>query len=450
VNGYVLAFSAAISVITGIAFGLLPALECSRLQLVETLKEATKGSGAGAAGKRSRNLLVITEVALSVVLLMGASLTIRGFVKLQNTDVGFQPDRVLMLGLQLVPKRYSTYEQRIAFTENVLQRVRSLPGVQAAAIGNGALPFGGFSSPFSIEGLPQAQPQRIVVGLVSADYSRTLGIRLLSGRLPTEQEVTHADPVALINEAASKLWTAGEGALGRHVRLDLFEKLPPNILQPPGRSAAPFTVIGVLANTKNAGLRSEPAPAIYVPYTVAAPPGRNLAVRTQGSPMLLLNSVRQQVLQVDKDQPLSRPITLQEIVGFETVQPRFNMALFSFFGMLGLVLAAIGIFSVLSYTVARRTHEIGVRMALGAESGDVLRLMLAMGGRLVVTGLAAGLAASFLLSRVLRSEVFQVPVTDWMALVGVVTILSTVAFLACLLPARRAARLDPTIALRHE
>jgi putative ABC transport system permease protein len=448
VNSYVLAFSAAISVITGIVFGLLPAVECSRLQLVETLKDATKGAGTGAAGKRSRNLLVVAEVALSVVLLMGASLTIRGFVNLQAADLGFHPERVLMVGLQVAPKRYSTYGQRIRFAEDVLQRVRHLPGVESAAIGNGALPFGGFSSTFSIEGQPQAQ--RMVVGLISGDYTRALGIPLLSGRLPAEQEVAHADAVALINEAASRLWPAGENAIGRQVRLDLFDRLPGNVLVPPGRVTGPFTVVGVLANTKNAGLRSAPAPAIYVPYTVVAPPGRNLALRTQGDPMQMLNAVRQQIREVDKDQPLSRPITLQEIVGFETVQPRFNMALFSFFGMLGLALAAIGIFSVLSYTVARRTHEIGVRMALGAQGGDVLRLMLAMGGKLVLAGLAAGLAASFVLSRVLRSEVFQVPVTDWMALGGVVTILGVTAFLACLVPARRAARLDPTIALRHE
>ena len=166
--------------------------------------------------------------------------------------------------------------------------------------------------------------------------------------------------------------------------------------------------------------------------------------------MLLLNAVRQEVRAIDKDQPLSRPITLQEVLGFETVQPRFNMALFSFFGMLGLALAAVGIFSVLSYSVARRTHEIGVRMALGAERGEVLGLMLGMGGKLVLVGLAAGLVGSFVLARFLRSEVFQVPVTDPLSISGVVILLSAAAFLACLLPARRASRLDPMAALRHE
>jgi putative ABC transport system permease protein len=453
VNGYVLAFSAAISVITGVVFGLAPALECSRLRLVETLKDSTKGAGTSSAGGQPRNLLVIVEVALSVILLMGASLTVRGFVNLQHTDVGFQPERVLMVGLQVSPKRYATYEQRIAFSEEILRRVQTITGVEAAAMGNGGLPFGGPQSGYSIEGQQQGQGQHILVDLISADYSRTLGIPLRAGRLLSNQEVARAEPVALINEAAARLW-AGDSAIGRRVRLDLLDK-PGNALLPPGRFTPQFTVVGILANTKNAGLRDAPDPAIYVPYTVIATGGRTLAVRTisvgnQGSPMLLLNAVRQQVLQVDKDQPLTRPITLEEILGFQTVQPRFNMALFTFFGLLGLVLAVVGIFSVLSYAVARRTHEIGVRMALGAERADVLGLLFRMGGKLVLAGLAAGLAGSFLLARILHSEVFQVPVTDGLALLGVVTILIAAAFLACLLPARRAARLDPMIALRHE
>ena len=417
--------------------------------LVETLKDSTKGAGTSASGGQPRNLLVVAEVALSVVLLMGASLTVRGFVNLQRTDIGFQADRVLMVGLQVSPKRYSTYEQRIAFTEDILRRVKTIPGVETAAIGNGGLPFGGPQSGFTIEGQPQVQGQRILVNLISADYSRTLGIPLRAGRLLTDQEVARAEPVALINEAAGKLWTAGEGAIGRRVRLDLLDK-PGNALLPPGHATPHFTVVGILANTKNAGIRESTEPAVFLPYTVIAPGGRTLAVRTQGGPMLLLNAVRQQVRAVDKDQPLNRPITLEEILGFETVQPRFNMALFTFFGLMGLVLAVVGIFSVLSYAVARRTHEIGVRMALGAERADVLGLLFRMGGKLVLTGLVAGLLGSFALARILRSEVFQVPVTDGLAILGVTTILSAAAFLACLLPAMRAARLDPMNALRHE
>jgi putative ABC transport system permease protein len=209
-------------------------------------------------------------------------------------------------------------------------------------------------------------------------------------------------------------------------------------------------VVGIIADTKNAGLRSAPDPAVFLPYTVVAPPGRTLAVRATGDPMLLLNAVRQQVQAIDKDQPVSRPLTLEEALGSETVQPRFNMALFSFFAALGLALAVVGIYSVLSYTVARRTHEIGIRMALGAGRSDVVGLMLRMGGGLVAMGLAAGLAGSYVLSKWVRSEVFQVPATDPVAILGVVAVLVAAAILACLGPARRAAKLDPMSALRHE
>ncbi len=448
VNGYVLLFSIAISVLTGILFGLAPAIQCSRADLVEALKDAGRASTSAGGGK-IRNLLVVAEVALSVILLTGASLTVRGFIALHKVDVGFQPDRVLMVNLPLPAKRYPTYQRRIAFAQDILQRVQSLPGVQSAAIGNGGLPFGGPQSAFTIEGVPQSGTERITVSLISADYSRTLGIPLRAGRELTAQDVFHADRVALINQAAAKLWPAGRTPIGGRIRLDLLAKPGGNNLTPAGATGE-ITIAGILADTKNAGLRSPPAPVIYVPYTLIAPLGRQLAVRTQGQPMLLLNAVRRQVQAVDRDQPVARPITLEEVLGFETVQPRFNMALFTFFGMLGLALAAFGTYSVLSYTVARRTHEIGIRMALGAGQRDVLGLMLAMGGKLVLVGLIAGLAGSVVLATYLGSEIFQVPATDPLALAGVVALLSAAAALACYLPARRAARLSPMGALRHE
>ncbi|HEV2444756.1 MAG TPA: ABC transporter permease [Candidatus Sulfopaludibacter sp.] len=448
VNHLVLLFSAGISVATGILFGLVPALQCSKPDLVETLKDAAKGSGARSAGGRTRHLLVVAETALSVILLVGASLAIRSFVKLQHTDAGFQADRVLMVGLPLPPKRYATYQQRVAFTQSVLERVKRLPGVQAAAIGNGGLPFGGPPSGFSIDGRERTG-EPIQVDLVSADYNRTLGIPLLSGRALTGQEVARAEPVAMINEAAAKLWPAGESAIGRRLTIDVLQN-PRGPLLPPSGGAPYVTVVGVLANTRNAGLRSPSAPAVFVPYTVIAPAGRTLAVRTQGSPMLLLNAVREQVRELDKELPLGRPVTLEEWLGTETVQPRFNVALFSFFGAMGLALATAGIFSVLSYSVVRRTHEIGIRMALGAERRDVLSLVFGIGGRLVLAGLVLGLLGSALLAKLLRSQVFDVPVTDPLAILAVIALLGTAAFAGCLLPARRAAKLEPMSALRHD
>ncbi len=448
VNAYVLMFSAVVSVLTGILFGLAPALQSSRQNLVESLKDAGR-SLASAAGGRMRGVLVVAEIALSVVLLMGASLTVRGFVNLQHLDLGFQSDRVLMVSLQLPPKRYPTYEQRIAFAQRVLDSVSNLPGVQSVAIGNGGLPFGGPRSPYSIIGQPQKDARDIFVELISADYPHTLGIALRAGREITQQEVAHADPVAVINETASKLWRAGASPIGARIRLDLLAK-PPAVVLPPPRSSPEVTVVGVIADTRNDGLRDPTAPAAYIPYTLLAPPGRDLALRTEAPPMLLLNAVRERIRGIDPNQPLSRPLTLEDVVGFATVQPRFNMALFTFFGLLGLALAAAGIYSMLSYSVARRTHEIGIRMALGANGGDVLSLMLAMGGKLVLIGLTVGLAGSLALAKLLRSEVFQVPGTDPVALAAVVVLLSAAALLACLVPARRASKLDPMAALRHE
>jgi putative ABC transport system permease protein len=451
VNGPVLLFSVAVSLLTGILFGLAPALQCARLDLVEALKDSARGSNSSAAGSRTRNLLVVAAVALSVILLAGASLTIRGFQSLQHVDPGFQPGRVLMVNLQLPDKRYSTYEQRIAFNRGVLDRVRALPGVEAASIGNGGLPlpFGGPQSSYTIAG-QQLSIRNLQINLVSPDYQRTLGIPLLDGREITEQETAHGDRLALINEAAARLWPAGRSPLGGRIHLDLLATVPATMLPPGVANQAEVTVVGILRNTRNAGLASPPEPAVYIPYTLVAPPGRTLAIRTARDPLLMMNALQHAVGELDRELPVGRPITLEEIVGQEIVQPRFNMALFTFFGALGLALSAAGIFSLLSYSVARRTHEIGIRMALGAERGAVLSLILASGAKPVLTGMLTGLAGAIVLARLLRSEVFQVPATDPLALGGVLVVLATAAFLACLLPARRAARLDPMAALRQD
>lgn len=450
VNAYVLAFSAGVSVLTGILFGLAPALQCARLNLVETLKDGGKGAGSGSSGGRVRGALVVAEVALSVVLLVGAGLTVRGFLSLQSADPGFRTDGLLMVGVQLPASRYSTWDQRVAFTQSLLERASAIPGAQAAAIGNGGLPFGGPRSPFAIEGQPQPGSNPIIVGLISADYPRAMGIPLMGGRALTAQEVARAEPVALINQAAAKLWSDGQSPIGRRIHLGLLERSQGQAILRPGATPADVTIIGILGNTRNDGLRNPTAPAVFVPYTAIAPTGRMLAVRAQGNPMALLNAVRDEVRQMDKELALGRPITMAEVMGDEARQPRFNMALFSFFGGLGLSLAAIGIFSVLSYSVARRTQEIGIRMALGAERGHVLSLMLTMGAKLVLAGLVIGLGGSLLLAQYLKSEVFQIPATDPIALIGVVVLLSAAAFFACLIPARRASRLDPMNALRHD
>jgi putative ABC transport system permease protein len=445
INIPVLVFSLGVSLLTGIVFGLVPALHTSKPDLTDALR-AGRSTGAGAHGSRTRNLLVVIEVALSVVLLVSAGLTVRTFYVLQTVDPGIRADRVLIVGVPLPPTKYATLEQRNRFAEDLLERVSALPGVEAATFGP---PIGGPQSRFTIVGQVRDESKRIGINLVGADHLRTFGIPLRRGRMFDASEVRRGDRVAVINEAAITLWPAGENPIGARVRLDLLERVPARAVADTSRPPE-VTIVGVIANTRNAGLRDEPRPALMMPYSVIAQPQRTLAVRSTGDPTLLLNPVRAQVRAMDPEQPLGRPVTLSELLGEEFIQPRFTMALFSAFAALGLALAAAGIYSVLSFHVTRRTHELGVRMALGAPRRHVLGLLLTMGGRLVVIGLAIGVAASLASTRLLRSQLFGVQPADPLAYAAVAIVLGLVAFIACYIPARRAARVDPMVALRQE
>jgi putative ABC transport system permease protein len=315
VNEYVLAFTAVISIATGVLFGLVPALQCSRPDLVEDLKGTGKGSSDSSAGGRTRGALVVVEVALSVVLLVGASLTIRGFVDLQRVELGFNPDHAVVVGVQMNPKKYSTYDQRAGLVREVLARVKTLPGVTAAAIGNGGFPFGGWRSTFAIDGKPVDESQFLFGSMVSDGYAKTMGIALRAGREITEQEIAHGDHVGMINETLARMWPAGENPIGRRVRVDVLGKANPS--SPPlPRALDPYvTVVGILADTRNAGVREPTTPAVYFPYTLTASSGPLLLYRAQGDPLLLLNAVRQQVLAIDKEQPLGNPYTLEQLLG---------------------------------------------------------------------------------------------------------------------------------------
>jgi putative ABC transport system permease protein len=451
VNRYVLFFCVLVSALTGILFGLVPALQSSRPDLVATLKDDSRSSGSSAGG-RTRALLVVVEVALSVVLLVSAALAIRSFIALQQVDLGFRPERVMTVNVPLPPRRYSTWEQRNRFAQDLLGRVRNIPGVQAATIGNGGLPFGGPRTPFTLEGEDNAESRRIIMYLGGADYLSTLNIPLKQGRMPTEREINDAERVAVINEAAAKLWPAGEAPLGRSLRLEMLARPGgPNLLTPPAPSPQ-VTIIGVMGDTRNDDIGNDPSPAVLIPYTLIAPPQRTVAVRYQGDANAVISALRTQVREMDKEQPINGPTSFDEIVGYRTAQPRFLMALFSLFAGLGLALAMAGIFSVLSYMVTMRTREIGVRMAMGAQPRDILRLIFLTGGKLVGLGLIVGILAGIGVARLLSSqlELFNITAADPISYLGVALLLGLISAAACLIPARRATKVDPVDALRHE
>ncbi|HLY43016.1 MAG TPA: ABC transporter permease [Terracidiphilus sp.] len=450
INGYVLLFSLAVSMLTGILFGLVPALRSSRPDLADVLKDGGTGAGGSARGQATRSALVVLEITLSVILLTGASLATRSFIDQLRTDPGFQPERTLTVDLELQPDRYPTLEQRNSFDQNLLQNISSLPGVQAAALGNGGMPYSGWESSYTLEGQPQVQGRKVVISLISSNYLRTLGIPLKRGRDFTPAEVENGMHVALINESAARLWPAGTDPTNKTMQIDaLGQPLKPPILVAPG-IAPGVTIVGMIGDTKNDGMQDPTLPAVYVPYTLIAPPDRKLAVRTFGEPAGILNAVRQKIHDMDKGVAVSRPLTINEILGQEIEQPRFNMALFGGFAALGLALAAIGIYCVISYNVTQRMHEIGVRMALGASRSDILRWVLRAAAKLAGAGVLIGLSGSIALEKIVRFNVFGAAKFDAASLAAVLLLLTSVAMISAWLPARKAGRLDPLKALRQE
>jgi putative ABC transport system permease protein len=439
VNGIVLLFCTGVSVLTGVVFGLVPALQSSRPNVTDALKDEAWGASAMVGGK-TRAALVVTEVALSVMLLVSAGMTIRAFVAVQQVELGFEPEHVVVANLILPPNRYDSPEKLNRFTTDLLASVQALPGVLSASIGNGALPFGGLIARYAIDGVAAAPDRRVLVQLASAGYLRTLGIPLREGRSFTESDLANASHVAVINEAAAKLW-AGDNPIGRVIRIDV------------GRAdASPeVTVIGVFADARNLGLRRDIMPAAMLPFTLMPLPGRALAIRTLIDPGALMSVVRARVREMDPEVPIRGPHSLLDALDADSIQPRFTMSLFTLFAALGLALAMAGIYSVLSHLVELRTREVGVRMALGAERGNVLGMFMRTGARLVGVGLAVGLVGSLGLERLLSSrlDLSRAAAFDPLTIALTVLLLAAVAACACYVPARRATRVDPMVALRR-
>ncbi|MGH9939929.1 MAG: ABC transporter permease, partial [Blastocatellia bacterium] len=446
----VLGFTLGVSLLTGVVFGLAPALQAVKFDLHTTLKEGGRAATSHKGRSRLRAMLVVAEVALSLTLLVGAGLLIKSFWRLQQVDTGFRSEQLLTMRLYPSTSAYPQEQQIADFYEKLLERVRSLPGVKDAAVASGA-PIGNGNpvtgleaegQPFEMNSLNLAQFR-----VVSPAYFRTLGVRLLRGRLLEDSDHEQAAPVAVINETLARTrWPNGD-PLGRRIRLVAGHA-----------TTALLTVVGVVADAKNSSLTKAPGQEIYVAMrqraAAAARMGfthqQSLVVRTATEPLTLASAIREEVWALDRDIPIADVRTMEQILATVIAQPRFNTILLGLFAAVALLLAAVGIYGVLSYAVTQRTHEIGIRLALGAKAGDVLKLVVRQGMALALTGVALGIAASLALTRVMTGLLFGVRANDPLTFVTISLLLILVALLACWIPARRATKVDPIAALRFE
>jgi putative ABC transport system permease protein len=439
-DGRVLGFTLAASVLAGLLSGVAPILQTSKLNLGETLKENSRGATGGARHNRLRRLLVVAEVSLSLMLLVGAGLMIKSFLRLQQVNPGFNPDRVLTAKISLPPSNYPDPARRSAFFRQLLAQLETVPGVQSVGATT-TLPLSGSSMNFrfSVEGQPSSPGDlsQAQYRAVSPGYFRTMGIPLREGRDLTERDGPDAPGVVVINETmARKLFPQG-GALGKRLIINYGKP-------------APREVVGIVGDVKHLKLEEPPKPEMYVPYAQNPWGFMTVVLRTSVSPDNLASAVRNEVWKVDKGQPVDNVLTLNQVLYESVAQPRLYMLLLALFAALAIVLSATGIYGVMSYIVSQRTHEIGVRLALGARPNDVLKLVVRQGMLVVLVGVVLGLLISFALTRTMSGLLYGVSATDFATYAEVFLLLLGVAFLACYLPARRATKVDPLIALRNE
>ena len=443
----VLAFSLAVAMFTAIVFGLVPALQTVKKNMADPLKDSGRGIVGGFRRGKLRSALVVCEVALSLVLLAGAGLLIRNFVKLQTVDLGLDPNNILVARLPLPRAQYKTAASKQQFFEALLPRLHALPGVVAATETSTLPPYGGIGTDIDIPGKTHTERWEAIYQLCSDGYFRTLGLKILRGRTLSPIEVSSARKVAVINQTFANKYFAAENPIGRQIVLKGMQKLPDgNAIENPG-----FEVIGIIADAKNDGIVDAPRPEAFIPYTVTGAFERGILVRTHGDPEALLSAVRHEIWAVDRGVAITLTGTLTGYLRqFSYSEPRFSLVLLSVFASVGLVLVAVGVYSVIAYTVARQTREIGIRMALGAGRRDVLRMVSVMGLRLIALGAAIGLIASFGATRLIATQLTGVSPHDPITLAGVVVLMGMVGAAACYFPAQKASRVDPLVALRTE
>ncbi|MGA9770147.1 MAG: ABC transporter permease [Blastocatellia bacterium] len=442
-DGRVLFFAIGMSALTALVFGLAPAIQFSKPDLQHTLKEGGRAAADSSARHRLRNALVVSEIALSLVLLVGAGLLIRSFTRLLQVDPGFAADNAVSLEVHVWgPAR--TGQQRAAFFEQTIDRISALPGVQAAGAVS-ALPFHDNSivitGTFTIEDQPQPPPgtePSAYLTAATSDYFTAMSIPLRRGRFFTRFDRAGAPPVVLIGETLARRYWPNEDPVGKKIKLGFFGE------------TATREIIGIVGDARHKGLDSDPRAEIFLPHLQEPYGSMTYIVRTTGDPSLLLQAVKGEIWAVNKNLPFSSVATIEELVSRSLGERRFNLLLLGSFAAIALALASLGIYGLISFSTSRRTHEIGVRMALGAQTSDILRMILKEGMMLTVAGVGLGLAASMALTRLLSSFLFGVSSTDPLVYTGVSLLLAAVALLACYIPARRAMKIDPGVALRYE
>ena len=437
----VLLFTLGLSLVVGLLFGLAPALRSTKTDLSESLK-SREGLARGRRHERVRQLLVVGEVAVSLVLLVGGGLMMRSFLRLTSVDPGFDPHGVTTATVRLAGPRYATDEQRAAFFQRLTTQLGSLPSVKSASAIN-HIPLGGdvWTFGFTVEGRPvppESQRPSAVYRVVRPDYFRTMGAVLLKGRDFTERDDATSTGVVIVNDALARRQWPGEDPLGKRITVN-------------SEGTKTREVVGVVRDLKQGEWASEPQPEMYLPHLQAASPrSMTLVLRTTSNELEVGPEIRREVWAIDKDLPISQVTSMDDVVSESVAQQRFNALLIGLFAATALILAAVGVYGVMSHAVAQRTHEIGVRMALGARGRDVLGMIIRQGLVLTLIGLAVGVAGALALMRVMNSLLYGVSATDPLVFGGVVLTLMLSALLACYVPARRATKVDPLIALRHD
>jgi predicted permease len=456
VNTGVLAFTAALSIVTGIVFGLAPSLQGSNADLNQVMRETGRSATASGHVARLRAGFVVAEVALALVLLVGAALLIQSFWRLQRVELGFDPDSVLTVRLWLPQPNdpstgpYFSHDARVTFYRRVLERIAALAGVQVVG-GINTLPLDGARGriSFKIEGRPidVGDTPSAEAALATPGYFAALGIGLIRGRLFDDHDDVKAPNVAVVSEAFARTFFPADDPIGKRIGPTVRGR-PSGPLQPPANDW--LTVVGVVRNVKSRSLEAEPAPIVYRSVWQTSNLNLTLVARTGGAPALVAEGVRREVHAVDPSEPVYGVRTMDDVVAAALAQRRFTMLLLGLFAATALVLSAIGIYGVTAYFVSQRTHEIGIRMALGAAPGDVVRLVLGQGARLTACGVAAGLIGALAITRTIDRLLYGIGARDPLTFVALAGVLTTIALLACYIPARRATRVDPIVALRYE